>query len=67
MKKFFVNVSVEMGDYSTEYDWYSVTAANASEAEDKVCEWLEENTTYADNCAIECVREEMPILITAID
>ncbi len=67
MKKYFVNVSVELGSGSFEDDWFSVNAANACEAEDKVCDWLEKNTTYADYCAIECVREEMPILITAID
>ena len=65
-KTYYVNVGVNCED-NIDYEWYSVKAVNAIEAEDKVCEWLEENTNYANCCAIECVRENKPNLITAID
>lgn len=63
MKKFFVNVEIEMADGSLEFEWFSVSAPDGDTAIAKVYNWLEHNTDYREWCTI----SGKPMLITDID
>ena len=67
MKKYYVNVEVEMADGTLEYDWYSVSAPDDDTAVDKVYEYLERETTYSEWCRIQDIQEEPPVLVINID
>ena len=67
MKKYYVNVEIEMEDGALEFEWYSVSAPDEDTAVDKVYDWIGRNTDYREWCNILSVQTETPMLIADID
>ena len=67
MKKYYVEMCCEMADGTCEHEWYSVSAENATQAEEKVFDSINEYYGSTNWWNVENIQEEPPVLVINID